>query len=185
MSGERTKIQHVEADLRRKCFRVTARGKEHIVPFAKLPAPPSEGDPLEEVFVDAELGCEAFTYRLRSGVEDSIPFDAVREVTLDPEYLQELFLHRLTVEARDGLAKSGLGKRQVARLLGTSPSQLYRLLDTTNHSKSLGQMLALLYLVDREVKITVRARRRSGDAITEEELEVVPGREASGPATKR
>lgn len=104
------------------------------------------------------MGGEAFTYRLRSGAEDAIHLDAVREVALDPAYLQELFLHRLTVAALEGLEESGLGKRQVARLLGTSPSQLYRLLDTTNYNKSVGQMLALLYLVDREVRFEVRER---------------------------
>ena len=162
MSSAQQKIECVEADGRRRCFRVVSGGAERVFPFAKLPVPPTPADPLADVYVDPELGCEAFTYRLRSGAEESIHLDAVREVTLDPDYLQELFVHRLTVEARDGLDESGLGKREVARLLGTSPSQLYRLLDTTNHSKSLGQMLALLHLVDREVRIAVRPR--DGDA---------------------
>lgn len=54
-------------------------------------------------------------------------------------------MHLLTVEARDAVEESGLGKRQIARLLGTSPSQLYRLLDPTYPTKSLGQMLNELW----------------------------------------
>jgi hypothetical protein len=88
-----------------------------------------------------------------------VHLDEVREFAQDPEYLQELLLHELTVEARRGLEESGLGKRQVSRLLGTSPTQLYRLLDPTNRTKSVGQMLALLHLVDRDVELVVKPRK--------------------------
>lgn len=155
------KIDAVEIDRRRRSLIIRVGDRAYRFPFAKLPLPPTEGDPLEEAFADPELGCEAFTYRLRSGREDAVHLDNVRLVALDPEALQELLLHRLTVEANEGLEESGLGKRQVARMLGTSPSQLYRLLDPTNYSKSIGQMLALLHLVDREVHVTVRHRRES------------------------
>jgi len=50
---------------------------------------------------------------------------------------------------------SGVSKRELARRLRTSPSQLYRLLDPTNSAKSVGQMLALLHLVGREVDVVV------------------------------
>jgi hypothetical protein len=48
-----------------------------------------------------------------------------------------------------------VSKRELARRLRTSPSQLYRLLDPTNSAKSVGQMLALLHLVGREVDVVV------------------------------
>lgn len=153
------KIDTVTADARRRSFWVWTAGSDYILPYAKLRLEPTGDDPILEVFVDPELGGEAFTYRLRSGAEDTIHLDAVREVAQDPEYLQEILLHDLTLEARRGLEESGLGKRQVARLLRTSPSQLYRLLDPANTSKSVGQMLALLHLVDREVRIEVTERR--------------------------
>lgn len=152
------KIEDVRMNRRKKSFLVRTETSEYVLPFAKLDFPPTEDDPIEDVFVDPELGNEAFTYRLRSGVLDSVHIDTVRYVALDPDYLQELLLYRLTVEAQEGLEESGLGKRQVARILGTSPSQLYRLLDQTNSSKSVGQMLALLHLVDREVVVEVGRR---------------------------
>lgn len=156
------KIQSVSGDARKKSFAIRAGGSDYAFPYARLRVMPSSDDPLEEVFPDPELGREAFTYRLRSGAEDSVHLDEVREFAQDPEYLQELLLHELTVEAQKGLEESGLGKRQVARLLGTSPTQLYRLLDPTNGAKSVGQMLALLHLVGRDVELVVRRRTPAG-----------------------
>jgi len=152
------KIGEVRADARKKVFTIRAGSAEYAFPYAKLRVAPSSDDPIETVFPDPELGREAFTYRLRSGAEDTVHLDEVREFAQDPEYLQELLLHSLTLEAQRGLEESGLGKRQVSRLLGTSASQLYRLLDPTNQKKSVGQMLALLHLVDRDVSLVVKKK---------------------------
>jgi len=152
------KIGEVRADARKKVFTIRAGSAEYAFPYAKLRVAPSSDDPIETVFPDPELGREAFTYRLRSGAEDTVHLDEVREFAQDPEYLQELLLHTLTLEAQRGLEESGLGKRQVSRLLGTSASQLYRLLDPTNQKKSVGQMLALLHLVDRDVSLVVKKK---------------------------
>jgi hypothetical protein len=40
--------------------------------------------------------------------------------------------------------------------LGTSPAQLYRLLDQTNYAKSIDQLLALLSILDCEVELVVK-----------------------------
>ena len=157
-------ISEVRADNRRREFRVRAEGRRLIVPYAKLRLIPSKEDGVETVFPDEELGLEGFTYRLQSGREDTIHMDAVLEINGDPDYLQELLLYRLTVEAKEGLKSSGIGKRQAARMLGTSPAQLYRLLDPSNSDKSLGQLLCLLKLVGRDValEITDGPRRLGG-----------------------
>ncbi|HEX6853476.1 MAG TPA: hypothetical protein VF139_18920 [Candidatus Polarisedimenticolaceae bacterium] len=52
-------------------------------------------------------------------------------------------------------------RRRKAFEVGTSPAQLYRLLDTTNQSKSVDPMLRLLQALDCEVELVVRARRAS------------------------
>jgi hypothetical protein len=44
------------------------------------------------------------------------------------------------------------------RRLGTSPAQLYRLLDQTNYAKSVDQLLRLLSILDYEVDLVIRAR---------------------------
>ena len=66
-------------------------------------------------------------------------------------------LHGRTVETLKTLEESGLSKRELIRRLGTSPSQFYRLLDPTYYGKSVGQMLALLHLLGKEVDLVVRA----------------------------
>jgi hypothetical protein len=73
--------------------------------------------------------------------------------------MADLALYRLTLEARMHFDRSGLSTREVARSLGTSPTQLYRLLDPTHYTKSLRQLMALLYLLGCEVDIEVRERQ--------------------------
>jgi len=152
------KINKVEANNRKRSFEVTTRRETYSFPYAKLRVQPSKSDRVREVFPDPELGREAFTYRLDSGEEDTIHLDAVLEYNRDPDYLNELLLHRLTIEAQRGVEESGLSKRELIRRLGTSASQFYRLLDPSYRGKSLGQLLALLQLVGREVDVVVTKR---------------------------
>lgn len=151
------RIKRVKANRRQSVFEVeTARGV-YTYPFARLGIGPDSDLRISEVYVDEELGGEAFTYRLDSGEEDSVHVEQVLEYNQDPEYLKELLLYKLSLEAKRGVEESGISKRDLARRLGTSPSQLYRLLDQTNTAKSVGQMLALLHLVGREVDVVVKA----------------------------
>lgn len=110
------------------------------------------------MYPDPETGREPFTYRRASGAEDTIHLDAVLEYHQDPEYLNEVLLHRLSVEAGKALTSSGIAKREVARRLGTSPSQLYRLLDPIHTGKSVGPLLGVLHLLGQEVELIVRPR---------------------------
>lgn len=152
------KILSVTANNRRHAFEVRTRRQELVFPYAKADPAPSAGDRVAEVFVDPELGREAFTFRLASGAEGSVHVDAVLEYNEDPSYMADLALYRLTQEARTRFEVSGLSTREVARSLGTSPTQLYRLLDPTNYSKSLRQLLALLYLLGCDVDVEVKDR---------------------------
>ncbi len=110
------------------------------------------------MYVDPELGREGFTYHLVSGAEGSVHLDSVLEYSQDHSHMAELTLYRLTVEANDRFEASGLSVREVSRLLGTSPTQLYRLLDPTNYGKSLKQLVDLLYLLGAEVEVEVKNR---------------------------
>lgn len=62
------------------------------------------------------------------------------------------------VEAQRRLKKSALSRREVIRRLGTSPAQFYRLLDQTNYRKSVDHLLALLHVLDCDVRLVVRDR---------------------------
>lgn len=153
------KIRRVEINNRRGAFEIETSRGTYSYPFAKLVIRPNADDRVESVSADEEAGAEAFTYRLESGAEDTVHVDAVLEYNQDPNYLNELLLHRLTLEARKALKETRVSKRELVRRLGTSASQLYRLLDPANSSKSVGQVLALLHLLDREVDIRVGPKR--------------------------
>jgi len=152
------KIVEVASNNRKRAFRIRTEEGEYDFPHAKLTTPPTPEDPVVEVYADEELGNEAFTYRLKSGAEDTVHMDAVLEYNEDPAYVNEVLLHHLTVEARKALKDSGLSKREVIRTLGTSAGQLYRLLDPANSSKSVGQMVALLHVLGRDVDVVVTPR---------------------------
>ncbi|RKZ12823.1 hypothetical protein DRQ53_14245 [bacterium] len=110
------------------------------------------------MFADPEIGREGFTYELASGAEGTIHMDHVLEYNQDPEYLKNQVLYSLTLEAVRRVEASELSNRELIRRLGTSASQYYRLLDQTNYSKSIGQLLALLEVLECEVEFIVRDR---------------------------
>jgi DNA-binding Xre family transcriptional regulator len=72
--------------------------------------------------------------------------------------MRRLLLYDLSVEAQEHLKSSGLSKRELIRRLGTSPAQLYRLLDQTNYSKTVDSMLALLRALDCNIEVVVKDR---------------------------
>ena len=152
------KIRSVRANNRKKAFEVSTYRQTYVLPFATLDPPPGRADRVVEVFVDPELGKEAFTYRLESGADNTVHVDQVLEYNQDPTYLKELVLYKLTLEAQDRVEKSALSKREIIRRLGTSAAQFYRLLDQTNYKKSIGQLLALLQILDCEVEFVVKSR---------------------------
>lgn len=152
------KITAVQPNNRKHRFEVTADGDTYVFPYAKADPSPTSTDELVEAGPDPELGDEAFTYRLASGVEGSIHIDAVLEYNEDPSTMADLTMYRLTLQARERYEESGLSAREVARALHTSTSQLYRLLDPTNCTKSLHQLLALLNHLGYDVELALTKR---------------------------
>ena len=152
------RIRSVAADARRKAFEIVAGGKTYQLPYARCKPRPSAAHPVTAVFVDRELANEAFTYRLTGGGEGSIHVEQVLDYNKEPSYLRDLLLYQLTIAAQKRIAASSLSKREIIRRLGTSPAQLYRLLDQTNYAKSVDQLLRLLAVLDCDVKLVVRAK---------------------------
>lgn len=105
---------------------------------------------------DRELAREAFTYTLESGDEGSIHLEQVLEYNRDPAYLRDALVYQLTLEASRRIDRSGLSRRELARRLRTSASQLYRLLDPKNTKKSIDQLVSLLQVLDCSVELVVR-----------------------------
>ena len=152
------KIRKVLLNNRKRAFQVQTATKTYSFPYAKLDRPPADGDRIARVFVDKEAGREAFTYVLESDREGTIHIEQVLEYNQDPRYLRDQLLYRLTLEAQKRVEASPLAKREIVRRLGTSATQFYRLMDTTNYAKSLDQMLVLLQVLDCDVDFVVRAK---------------------------
>jgi hypothetical protein len=158
--GAAVKINDVRANNRKKAFEIQTESKTLIFPYVLLRQRPNPKNRIVEAFPDPDLGMEGFTYRLADGTGDTVHIDAVLEYNQDPDYLNELLLHRLTLEAQKAVEVSSLSKRELIRRLGTSASQFYRLLDPANSKKSVGQMLALLHLVGQDVEVVISPRAK-------------------------
>jgi len=152
------KIRSVAYNNHKKLFEMQV-GKAHMAfPYAKVDPAPTSDDPVASVFVDAEIGHEGFSFQTASGRQGTVHCEQVLEYNKDPSYFRDLLLYRLTLEAQKRIAKSPLSKREIVRRLGTSAAQLYRLLDQTNYSKSVDQLMVLLQILDCEVDLVVRAK---------------------------
>ena len=119
--------------------------------------PSDESRPLMRT-LDEELGREAFSYELQSGEQGTVHIDHVLEYNRDPRYMRDLLLYKLTLVAQQRVESSPLSTRELIRRLGTSPAQFYRLLDQTNYTKSIDQLLALLSVLDCDVDLVVKER---------------------------
>ncbi len=153
------KMRAVVGNNRKRAFEVKTATRTLALPYAKVDPQPTAHDPLERVFVDRELDREGFTYVLASGREGTVHVEQVLEYNQDPGYLRDALLYRLTIEAQKRLQTSPLSKREIIRRLGTSATQLYRLLDQTNYRKTIDQLLSLLQVLDCHVDLVVRTGR--------------------------
>ena len=156
------KIRKVSWNNRKRAFEVATYRQTYLFPYAKLEIQPSRENPIVRVYVDKELGNEAFTYELESGEEGTVHIDHVLEYNRDPRYMRDLLLYELTLAAQDRVESSSLSKREIIRRLGTSATQFYRLLDQTNYSKSIDQLVALLCILDCDVDFVIREKQLQG-----------------------
>lgn len=152
------KIRSVSLNNHKKAFELHAGRRILAYPYAKAIPRPTTKDPIRDVAVDDELGREALSFTLASGRQGTVHVEQVLEYNQDPEYFREMLLYTLTVEAQRRLGATPLSKREIIRRLATSASQFYRLLDQTNYRKSVDQLLALLYVLDCDVKVVVRTK---------------------------
>lgn len=152
------KIQSVAPNNRKKAFEVKTSKTTFPLPYSKVEPQPSVADPITQLFVDKELGREGFTYILESGKEGTVHIEQVLEYNQDPSYLRDALLYKLTLEAQKRIEASSLSKREIIRRLGTSATQLYRLLDQKNYRKSVDQLLSLLHVLDCDIDLLVRTK---------------------------
>ena len=152
------KIRSVKHNGKKKIFEVTTSTKKFSFPYVKAKPVPTSADPIAQVYVDEDLGREGITYELASGKTGTVHIEQILEYNQDPNYLRDLLLYKLTLEVQRRVAASPLGKREIVRRLGTSATQLYRLLDQTNYGKSVDRLVSLLQVLDCDVDLVVRAK---------------------------
>ena len=149
------KIRSVTINNRKKALEIETAKGPLALPFSKLQIKPTAKDPIKVAYVDSELANAAVTYTLESGKEDSVHLDAFLDYNRDPDFMREITLHNLTVQALKRLKTAGLSKQELIRRLKTSPSQLYRLLDPANYQKSVDEMLRLIAVLGYRVEMKV------------------------------
>ena len=152
------KIQSVTFNNKRKDFEIKATGRKYAFPYVKAKPSPTRDDQVIRAYVDKELGKEGFSYELQSGKTGTVHVEQILEYNRDPNYLRDLMLYKLTLEAQRRIASSALSKREIIRRLGTSATQFYRLLDQTNYKKSLDQLVSVLQLLECDVDLVVREK---------------------------
>jgi len=158
------KVLSVRANNRKKCFEIQTRRGPYTFPYSETDTPPTPRNRIARLFVDPEVARDGFTYELESGAEDTVLMDWVLYYNRDPKMLAELLMYKLTCIADDKRKTSGLSTREICRRLGTSASQLYRLLETANYQKSFEQLIRLLIVLGCEVSFDVKdvdKRRRA------------------------
>ncbi|MEA1910406.1 MAG: hypothetical protein U9N32_01870 [Spirochaetota bacterium] len=160
------RIMNIEYNNRKKIFSVVTSKSVFTYPFAKLDPPPTKNNPLVSVWIDEDFGEEAFTYKLKDKKSGTVHIDHVLEYNRDSNYMTELLLYKLTIEAKKHIDNTSLSKREIIRRLGTSPSQYYRLLDQTNVTKSINKMVNLLQVLGCEMDVIFR----DGDTKSESTL---------------
>lgn len=147
------KILKAVANNRKKALEIETSKGVFSLPFSKLQLKPTAKDRIKTIYVDPELAKTAVTYALESGKEDSVHLDAFLDYNREPDFMRNMTLHQLTVEALKLFKKSGLSKHELTRRLKTSPSQIYRLLDPSNYQKSVDEMLRLLAVFGYRLEI--------------------------------
>lgn len=148
------KIKSVVANNRSREFLIVNRaGNEFSYPYQRAVSPIKKNHQVRKAYVDPELAREGFTYILNTGEEGSIHIEQVLEFNKDPTYLATLLTYKLTIECIKKVDEAKISRRQLARQLNTSIPQLYRLLDPTNSSKSMQQLISLLSVLDCDVDL--------------------------------
>ena len=109
-------------------------------------------DKVIEAGPDKEVGGHSFYFTLGNGKKDYVPYDQPLHIAQNPEYVRQQTLYEMTELLNRLIKESKVPKRELARRLGTSLSQLTRLLDTTNYKKELSRLIELAAMLNYEFK---------------------------------
>lgn len=143
------KFNKVAYDNKKKVFRLAyTSGLKLECPYSAL----GIRSRVVEAAPDAEVGYHSFYFILNDGKKGFVPFDQPLHIVQNPEYAKERALYEVTKKINEFIAVEKIPKRELARRLQTSLSQLARLLDTTNYKKELSRLIEIAAMLDYEFK---------------------------------
>lgn len=122
---------------------------------------------LHKVYVDKELGEEAITLLFINGEEDSVPLDAFLEEGKDPDFYKDLCLYEMTLLLIEKFEESEITKSKLAKSLDTSMSQINRLMDTSNKSKTIDQIIKALAVLGHKIVLSAKAILQDSVKVTD------------------
>ncbi len=141
------KFKSVDHDNKKKVFHLEyTSGLKIECPYSALGIKKA----VVEAVPDKESGRHSFYFVLENGQKEVVPFDQPLHIVQNPEYVREQTLYEVTKQLNEFLKKSNVSKRELARRLETSLSQLARLLDTTNYKKELSRLIELAAMLNYE-----------------------------------
>lgn len=144
-----TRFRKVEFDNRKRVFHLEyTSGLKIECPYSslKLESRIAEADP------DPESGAHSFYFITERGEKNYVPFDQPLHIVQNPSYLKEQTMYEVTKQINKFIKLEGVSKRELARRLNTSLSQLSRLLDTTNYKKELGRLIEIAAMLNYEFR---------------------------------
>lgn len=143
------KFKTVEFDNKKKVFYLKyTSGLKVECPYSALKI----RNKVIEAAPDLEVGKHSFYFVLENGKKEFVPYDQPLHIVQNPEYVKQTTLYTITKQLNEFIQKSKISKRELARRLGTSLSQLSRLLDTTNYKKELSRLVELAAILNYEFK---------------------------------
>ena len=143
------KFQSINFDNRRKLFHLQySSGLEVECPYSALEIKQK----VLEAAPDKEDGGHSFYFVLEDGDRNYVPFDQPLHIAQNPSYVKEQTLFQMTKQLNEFIKVEGISKRELARRLSTSLSQLARVLDTTNYKKELGRLIEIAAMLNYEFR---------------------------------
>jgi DNA-binding Xre family transcriptional regulator len=139
------KFKKVEFDNKKRVFHYTS-GLKLECPYSSLKIK----DKVVDAGPDPEVRGHSFFFTLENGKIDYVPYDQPLHIVQNPDYVREQTLYEMTKQLKEFVLKAKISKRELARRLHTSMSQLNRLLDTTNYNKDLSRLIEIAAILNYE-----------------------------------
>jgi hypothetical protein len=145
----RKKFKHVTFDNKRRVFHLEyASGLKIDCPYSSL----GIHQKVKKAAPDNEVGKHSFYFVLENGKKEYVPYDQPLHIVQNPEYVRQQALYKMTKMINQFISREKVSKRELARRLHTSMSQLTRLLDITNYKKELSRLIEIAAILNYEFK---------------------------------